>query len=202
MAVDVEIEKRAWGPWSGYPRADSPIYIARLNELADAVHDYGARIAAQLTAGLGRTARGTIVNSGWAIAPSPQPCFWNPNVIARGLRTEEIEQLVRASGVAASVVKMAGFDAIELHGHEGYLLDQFMTSKWNQRTDKYGGDLEGRLRFPLEVVESIFEKQWDLIFLSSSNGGSPYTSKGGTLEESTIIARRFQECGSTVYMSM
>lgn len=193
MVVDVEIEKRAWGPWSGYPRADSPLYIARLNELTDAVHEYDSRIAAQLTAGLGRTARGTIVNSGWAIAPSPQPCFWNPKVIARELSVEEIEQLIRAFGVAASIVKMAGFDAIELHGHEGYLLDQFMTSIWNQRTDKYGGDLEGRLKFPLKVIESIRKAvgpDFPIIFRMAAHH---YVEGGRDIDESTIIAKRFQE---------
>lgn len=84
MMVDVEIEKRAWGPWSPRPRADSPVYATRLNELADAVHDYGAKIAAQLTAGFGRTARGEVIRSGWAIAPSAQPCFWDPKITARG----------------------------------------------------------------------------------------------------------------------
>jgi 2-enoate reductase len=195
MVVDVEIEKRAWGPWSNHPRADSPVYIYRLNELADTVHEYGARIAAQLTAGAGRVARGTIVNSGWARAPSPQPCFWNPNVIARGLSIEEIEQLVRNFGVAASVLKIAGFDAIELHGHEGYLLDQFMTSKWNKRTDKYGGDLEGRLRFPLEVIESIRKAvgpDFPIIFRMATRH---YIEGGRDIDESIVIAKRFQEFG-------
>lgn len=195
MVVDVEIEKRAWGPWSGYPRADSPVYIARLSELADAVHDDGAKIAAQLTAGLGRVARGTIVNMGWAIAPSPQPCFWNPNVIARGLTVEEVEKLVRGSGASAAVVKMAGFDAIELHGHEGYLLDQFMTAKWNQRTDKYGGNLEGRLRFPLEVIESIRKAvgpDFPIIFRMAARH---YVEGGRDMEESIEIAKRFEEAG-------
>jgi 2-enoate reductase len=195
MVVDVEIEKRAWGPWSGYPRADSPVYIARLSELADGVHDYGVKIAAQLTAGLGRVARGTIVNMGWAIAPSPQPCFWNPNVIARGLTTEEVEKLVKASGASAAVVKMAGFDAIELHGHEGYLLDQFMTAKWNQRTDKYGGNLEGRVRFPLEVIGSIRKAvgpDFPIIFRMAARH---YVEGGRDIEESIEIAKRFEEEG-------
>lgn len=195
MVVDVEIEKRAWGPWSGYPRADSPVYIARLNELADAIHIYGAKIAAQLTAGLGRVARGAIVNSGWAIAPSLQPCFWNPNISARGLTIEEIEKLVKALSAAATIVKMAGFDAIELHGHEGYLLDQFMTSKWNQRTDKYGGDLEGRLRFPLEVIESIRKAVGPDFPIIYRIAASHYLEGGREIDESIVIAKRLQKAG-------
>ncbi len=195
MAVDVEIEKRAWGPWSHLPRADSPIYIARLNELTDAVHENGARIAAQLTAGFGRVARGAIANPGWAIAPSPQPCFWNPNAIARELSIEEIQGLMKAFRVAATTVKMAGFDGIELHAHEGYLIDQFMTAIWNKRTDKYGGDLEGRLRFSLEIIESIRKAvgpDFPLIFRMAAR----HCIEGGReIDESIIIAKRLEEAG-------
>ena len=155
MAVETEIEKRGKGPWSPLARTDQTLYIARLNELTNAVHDYGARIAAQLTAGYGRVARRDVVQSGWAVAPSAQPCFADPSVMARELSLEEIERLINAFAVAASTVRAAGFDAIELHGHEGYLIDQFMTAKWNKRRDKYGGDPEGGLRFPLEIIASI-----------------------------------------------
>ena len=195
MVVDVEIEKRAWGPWSGYPRADSAVYIARLSELADGVHHYGAKIAAQLTAGLGRVARGAIVNSGWAIAPSPQPCFWNPSILARGLTIEEIEKLVKAFSAAATTIKMAGFDAIELHGHEGYLLDQFMTPIWNKRTDKYGGDLEGRLRFPLEVIESIRKAVGPNFPIIYRIAASHSIEGGREIDESIVISKRLQEAG-------
>ena len=195
MVVDVEIEKRASGPWSHMPRADSPLYIPRLNELTDAIHEYGAKIAAQLTAGFGRTARGSIINSGWAIAPSQQPCFWNPNIIARGLNIEEIENLIKAFGVAATVIKMAGFDAIELHGHEGYLFDQFMTAKWNKRTDKYGGNLEGRLTFPLEIIESIRKAVGPDFPLIYRIAVRHHIEGGRDIDESIVIAKRFEEAG-------
>ena len=155
LAVEVEMEKRAEAPWSRMPRADSPSYIARLNELTDAVHVYGSRIAAQLTAGYGRNMPPAFANAGWAVGPSSVPCFWAPNAMTRELTTQEVERFVRAFGVAAGVVKAAGFDAVELHGHEGYLMDMFITSLWNKRQDKYGGNLQGRLTFILEIIESI-----------------------------------------------
>jgi 2,4-dienoyl-CoA reductase-like NADH-dependent reductase (Old Yellow Enzyme family) len=52
----------------------------------------------------------------------------------------------------------AGIDGIELHGHEGYLFEQFTTAIWNKKTDKYGGDLAGRLRLPIEVLNEIKQK--------------------------------------------
>ncbi len=61
------------------------------------------------------------------IAPSPVPAFWRPEIMAREMRLEEIQALVESFGRAALVARMSGFDGVELHGHEGYLLDQFMT---------------------------------------------------------------------------
>lgn len=195
MAVDVMIEKRSDGPWSLLPRADSPVFLARLNELAYAVHDHGAKIAAQLTAGFGRVAKGAIISSGWAVAPSTQPCFWDPTITARGLTFEEVEGLVKAFGVAAANVKAAGLDAIELHAHEGYLIDQFMTAIWNKRTDKYGGDEEKRLTFPLEIIDIVRKAvgpDFPIMFRMASRH---HIEGGREIEESLAIAKRLEEAG-------
>jgi 2-enoate reductase len=195
MAVDTEIEKRAAGPWSPLARTDSPLYIARLNELTEAIHDYGTRIAAQLTAGYGRIARTEVVRSGWAVSPSSQPCFADPSIMTRELSEGEIERLILAFAVAASTVSVSGFDAIELHGHEGYLIDQFMTALWNKRTDKYGGDLEKRLRFPLDIIASIRKTvgpDFPLIFRMA---GRHFIEGGRNIEESIFIAKRFEKAG-------
>jgi len=141
------------GIWSFRPRVDNVVYVARLNEPANAVHLYGTKIAAQLTAGFGRVAHITVTSK--PVAPSELPCFWDPSVTTRALTLKEITDLIKAFGNAARILKMAEFDAIELHGHEGYLLDQFQTALWNKRTDKYGGDLDGRLRFVMEIIEEI-----------------------------------------------
>ncbi|XP_043696339.1 putative 12-oxophytodienoate reductase 11 [Telopea speciosissima] len=76
----------------------------------------------------------------------------------RRLETEEIPQIVNDFRVAARNAMRAGFDGIEIHGAHGYLLEQFMKDEVNDRTDKYGGSLENRCRFPLEVVEAISDE--------------------------------------------
>ncbi|KAH9294453.1 hypothetical protein KI387_040348, partial [Taxus chinensis] len=76
----------------------------------------------------------------------------------RPLKTEEIPSIVADFRNAARNAINAGFDGVELHGAHGYLLDQFMKDSVNDRTDRYGGTLENRCRFPLEVVEAVVDE--------------------------------------------
>jgi len=179
--------------WSFRPRVDNVVYVARLNELANIVHQYGAKIAAQLTAGFGRVVHITLTSH--PIGPSEIPCFWNPNVTTRALTVDEIAKLVKAFGNAARILRMAEFDAIELHGHEGYLFDQFKTKLWNKRTDKYGGDLEGRLRLSMEVIEDIRNAVGNDLALIYRYGVTHYLEGGREIEESKEIAWRLEAAG-------
>eukprot|EP00253_Pinus_taeda_P008939 PITA_08939 len=76
----------------------------------------------------------------------------------RALKTEEIQQIINDFRLAARNAIKAGFDGVEIHGAHGYLLDQFMKDSINNRTDHYGGTLENRCRFPLEVVEAVADE--------------------------------------------
>ena len=193
--VERKIEPHLDHGFTYFPRADSTLYIPRLNELAEAVHDYGAKLSVQLTAGFGRVSGEYWVRVAQPPAPSAVPCFWNPKVMTRELSIEEIERLVRAFRFAAAIVKAAGADAIELHGHEGYLLDQFKTSLWNRRTDKYGGDLDGRLRFPLEVISAVRRSVGDDFPIIYRYGLTHYLPGGREIEEGLEIARRLENAG-------
>jgi 2-enoate reductase len=134
--------------------------VSNFVQLTERVHDYGAKIFAQLTAGFGRVFPPNVIDRAKSdlIAPSTMPLFWRPDRMAREMTPLEIDELVQAFGNAASIAKASQFDGIELHGHEGYLMDQFTTALWNKRTDKYGGDLKGRMTFVLSIVKAIQEK--------------------------------------------
>lgn len=175
--------------------ADDPMYIAGLSELADAVHDYQAKIVVQLTAGRGRLAPLDYIQRYGAVAPSPLPCFVDSKTMARELTTQEIESLVEAFGLAAKTLETAGIDGVELHAHDGYLLDQFQTALWNFRTDKYGGDWERRLRFPLEVIAAIKRavgKDFPIIYCF---GLTHYLEGGRGIEEGLEISRKLEAAG-------
>lgn len=144
------------GRYFPFPRLDTEIAAARLNTLAERVHDYDCKLCVQLTAGFGRVAGSKYIRSGPPVGPSPVQNYWLPHLTLRPLATAEVEDMVASFGRAAKLAMLAGADAIELHGHEGYLIDQFMTALWNQREDKYGGPtLRHRMTFPLEIIDSI-----------------------------------------------
>ena len=177
------------------PKADAPDFITRLEELANAIHAYEAKLALQLSAGGGRLASPAEQRAGYAVAPSPVPCFWPPHIKPRELTPKEIEKLVRAFGTAAGMAKSAGVDAIDLHGHGGYLIDAFTTALWNKRSDKYGGNLEGRLRFLLEIIESIRAAVGPDFPIMYKFAASHRLEGGREIEESCEVARRLQQAG-------
>jgi len=177
------------------PRVDSPLYLTRLEELANAVHAHEAKIAIQLTAGRGRIASASDQRAGWAVAPSSVPCFWSPHLKTRALTIAQVKTLIKDFGIAAGIAKSAGIDAIELHGHEGYLLDQFTTSLWNKRRDKYGGDLAGRITFPLEIIESIRAEVGADYPIIYKFGATHHLEGGREIDESCEMARRLQQAG-------
>ena len=124
-------------------------------EMTERVHAYGSKIFLQLSGGFGRVTIPTNVGDIPPIAPSPIPHRWLDKT-CREISREEIQAIVRQFGEAAYHAKRAGFDGAQIHAvHEGYLMDQFAISMFNQRTDEYGGPLENRLRFARETVEEI-----------------------------------------------
>ena len=128
-------------------------HVERLNMLIERCHNYGAKVCVQLSPGLGRqqfTDPFTPPYSAGSVSS-----LWFPDLICKPLEKEDIQYLVDKVGYSASLAVNAGADAVELHAYGGYLLDQFQSTQWNNRTDEYGGSLENRMRFTLECIEAI-----------------------------------------------
>lgn len=146
------ITSEAIDPGLASPIAGTLIQKRCWLKLIDRLRGYNTKLCAQLMCGPGRTVALPGVQM---VSASENPLFGDPSHTTRALTVEEIQKLVKAFGAAAAMVKDVGFDAVEIHGHTGYLMDQFMTECWNQRTDQYGGSLENRMRFPVEIVEEV-----------------------------------------------
>ncbi|KAI0355742.1 NADH:flavin oxidoreductase/NADH oxidase [Trametes cingulata] len=133
--------------------------IAAWKKITDAVHAKGSFIYLQLWA-LGRAARPAALHQEDPnypyVSSSPIPLSTSPNDIPRELTKDEIKEYVQWYATAASnSVHKAGFDGVEIHGANGYLVDQFLQDVSNKRTDEYGGSIENRARFAIEVVDAV-----------------------------------------------
>lgn len=144
------------------PGMHSPEQVAGWRKVTDAVHAAGGIIFAQLWH-VGRVSHPDFHDGRLPVAPSAIGyegevfTFQGKKrvVTPRALETEEIPGIVEQFRRAAENAREAGFDGVELHGSNGYLLDQFLRDGSNQRTDAYGGSIENRARFPLEVARAV-----------------------------------------------
>jgi len=156
--------------------------------VTDAVHEAGGRIFAQIWH-VGR------VSHSWyhgqtPVAPSPIPvpgAAYTPDGMfpyetPRELTEEEITGIVGEFVHATTLARQAGFDGVEVHGANGYLVDQFLRSGTNQRKDRYGGSIENRIRFLVELMTAVSAEWPGRAGLRLSPGGGP----NGALDETPI----------------
>ena len=145
------------------PGIHSEAQVAAWKKVTDAVHGKGGLIFMQLWH-VGRISHPDFLDGELPVAPSAIAPRGVQTYTAEGLKdiptpralaTEEIPDIVDAFRQAAQNAKAAGFDGVEVHGANGYLLDQFLEDGTNQRTDRYGGSVENRARLLLEVVDAI-----------------------------------------------
>jgi N-ethylmaleimide reductase len=145
------------------PGIYSEAQVAGWKKVTDAVHAKGGQIALQLWHG-GRACHPLLNGGAQPVAPSATPIMGDevhtpegkkPYVTPRELRDDEIPGIIEGFRLAAENAKAAGFDAVEVHGANGYLLDEFLRDGANQRSGPYGGSLENRARLMLEVVDAV-----------------------------------------------
>lgn len=131
---------------------------------------------------------------------SPSPIAWDKgNQVPREMAAADFERVLNDFVAATKRTDEAGFDMLELHAGHGYLLSSFITPVSNQRTDEYGGSLENRLRFPLEVFRAMRaawpEQKPMSVRISSTDWVG---DKGVTPEEAVLIAQAFAEAGADI----
>jgi N-ethylmaleimide reductase len=153
--------------YPGTPGIHSAEQVAGWKRVTEAVHAAGGRIFLQLWH-VGRISHPSLQpHNALPVAPSAiapagkamTPDGMKPFVTPRALDTAEIARIVEDYGRGARNARAAGFDGVELHGANGYLIDQFLRDRTNRRTDRYGGSALNRARFLIEIAEALV-KEW------------------------------------------
>ncbi|MFJ8773438.1 oxidoreductase [Streptomyces microflavus] len=160
-------------------------------EITSAVHAAGGRIAMQILH-FGRYAHHPDL-----VAPSALKApisGFTPNALTDEQVEETVEEFVRA----AELARLAGYDGVEIMGSEGYLINEFIVSATNHRTDRWGGSYENRIRFPVEIVRRVRERVGSDFILIYRLSMLDLVPGGSTLEEVVTLAKEIEAAGATI----
>ena len=191
-------------------------FIPGLNNMVEAVHSFGAKIFAQLSVGFGR--QGHSLDGTPPYAPSAIPLSMNPDLapkaftdytqmapyclpisymetIPREMTIKEIQGEQREFAAACARAVVAGFDGIEIHAPHGYLEHQFLSPRSNRRTDLYGGSLENRMRFLLELTLRSLEAVKGAVPIGVRLSADEHMPEGINIDEIIEVAKGLQDWG-------
>lgn len=186
----------------------SPNSMVWMKDLADGIHYFGAKAVVQLSLGLGRQTSPKVTGTE-LVAPSPLPYFvpkgstpkglhhleGMAGAIPRELTTEEVMELEDDFVAAATRIKKAGFDGIEIHGAHGYLLADFISPLCNKRIDVYGGSFEKRLTLPLNLINKTRAKTGEKFILGFRISGDEHVKGGLTLQDNLELVPVLAKAG-------
>ena len=175
--------------------------LPSLKEYANAIHRQGAKAVMELTHG-GKYANARAQNEAseaYSIGPNDEVNSHGGKI--RAMTEEEIIRVANSFGEGAKLCKEAGIDMILVHAGHGWLLHQFISADMNKRTDKWGGSLENRMRFPLLALEKIREavgKNYPIEFRMS---GAEFSDNGYGIEEGVKIAKMVDDLVDIIHVS-
>jgi 2,4-dienoyl-CoA reductase-like NADH-dependent reductase (Old Yellow Enzyme family) len=165
--------------------------LSGLTRMTQAVHDADGKIVLQLAhAGCHAASQLTGLAS---LGPSARQDDKCPQ--CREMSLEEVHQTVRSFGDAAARAREAGFDGVQIHAAHGYLLSQFLSAFYNQRTDAYGGSTEKRARMLLEVFDSVRAAVGDAYPILIKMNSEDFTPGGLEVEEMLQVAQMLEKAG-------
>ena len=172
--------------------ADNDDVIEDLQSLVEVVHKHGAKIVAQLNH-CGRQSDPKVIGR-IPLGPSPIRDK-RTRVKPHPMKQRDIEKIIVAFGDAALRMKEAGFDGVQIHAAHGYLVNQFLSAYTNRRKDKWGGSLENRMLFLVEIYKRVrYVTGADYPILIKING-EDYVKGGVTIDETRIVCSKLDELG-------
>jgi 2,4-dienoyl-CoA reductase (NADPH2) len=185
----------------GYAGIDRDNQVPFWRELARRVHEIGSKYIVQLAhGGRQRDIGGIEFRAGLSSTGKRDPLNGFP---AEQASPEQLAAVVRAFADGAARARDAGLDGIEIHGANGYLFTQFLSSATNERRDEYGGPLENRARLLLDTVRAVrqrvgedFHVQVKISVTERGNAFLPWLRRGNTVDDSTRVCRWLEEAGA------
>ena len=168
------------------------LFMPGLQKMAEVVHAQGGKVAMQLHH-CGREGRYQL-ERGQAMAPSAVPSVVFGGV-PKEMTIDDIKEIIQSFGAAAVRAREAGFDAVELHGAHGYLLQQFLSAHSNKRTDEYGGDFRQRARFVIEVIQEVRRRVGEDFPISLRISVEEWIKGGYKPEDMQTVAPEFVKAG-------
>jgi 2,4-dienoyl-CoA reductase-like NADH-dependent reductase (Old Yellow Enzyme family) len=183
-----------------YAHIDRDETIPFWRELVSRVHEHGTKYIVQLAfSGRQRDVGGIRFEKGWSSTDEPEPIH---GFECERMTTDDIAFMVECFAQGARRAREAGADGVEIHGCNGYLITQFLSSAINDRKDEYGGSLENRARFALEIVRAVrrevgsdYHLQFKISAIDDNDALFFWEKKGNTLEESVQVCKWLEEAG-------
>ncbi|UZW13034.1 NADH:flavin oxidoreductase [Clostridium pasteurianum] len=167
-------------------------FIDEYKKLTNIVHNYNSKIIMQVAYGGTKTK----FNLGKRIIYAPsEVAERSTNVVGKAMAKEDINYIINAFANAAKRIQESGFDGIEIHGAHTYLINQFLSPYYNRRTDEYGGSLDNRMRFLLEIYNKVREKVGDKFTILIKLTASEFFQGGLTFDETKLICKKLEEVG-------
>lgn len=167
-------------------------FIAEYQKLTDLVHRYDSKIAMQLAYGGTKTT----YNVGERVIFAPSDvCEIGTQTQGTAMTQSDIDYIVEAFALASKRAQLSGFDGVEIHAAHTYLINQFLSPYYNQRNDQYGGSLDNRMRFLLEIYREIRKQVGDDFPILVKLTASEFFEGGLTFDETRLICKKLEEIG-------
>lgn len=175
----------------------NPQSLKKLGQLAGQVHEAGGKVSMQLTH-CGYFTKNKLVKRPYAPSRVLNAYgFLSGIIFSREMTRSDMDKVANDFANAALGLKQVGFDAVEIHLGHGYLLSQFLSPSTNKRKDEYGGSIENRSRFPLELVKLVMDKTGPgfpvLVKLNLNDG----LKRGFSVQDCKFVAQKLEDLGCT-----
>jgi len=168
-----------------------PWQVSKHKKVTDAVHSVGGKIAMQILH------TGRYAYHPFSVAPSAIKSPITP-FKPKALSVKGIKKTIKDFANCAKLAKRAGYDGVEVMGSEGYLINQFIVSKTNKRTDEWGGEFENRIKLPIEIVKAVREATDENFIIIYRLSMLDLVENGSSWDEVVLLGKKIEEAGASI----